>query len=181
MWDSARASWVERRKLRAERRRTRRNLRRAQSEIYVGLLHLTIAIRNHPDCEPENLAKYVEARRLVSSALAITIAELRSLRNFIGLRPRWHYSNLERDMVPPIGACFLLDLILPKADREVIPDDLVEEFTTSILGEYGVRRARFWFWTQTVRTIATRNPVCRWALVGGLARIGEWILRKMGS
>jgi len=84
-------------------------------------------------------------------------------------------------MVPPIGACFLLDLILPKADREVIPDDLVEEFTTSIMEEYGVRRARFWFWTQTVRTIATRNPVCRWALVGGLARIGEWIFRRISS
>jgi hypothetical protein len=82
-------------------------------------------------------------------------------------------------MVPPRGACFLLDLILPKADREVIPDDLVEEFITSILGEYGVRRARFWFWTQTVRTIATRNPVCRWLLVGGLMRLGQWIFRQM--
>ena len=84
-------------------------------------------------------------------------------------------------MVPPIGACFLLDLILPKADREVIPDDLVEEFTTSILGEYGVRRARFWFWTQTVRTIATRNPVCRSILAGGLMRLVEWIFRQIGS
>jgi hypothetical protein len=82
---------------------------------------------------------------------------------------------------PPTAACFLLDLFLAKTDREVIPADLEEEFTTSILPKYGVRRARFWFWTQTARTIATRNPVCRWLLVGGLVRIGEWVLRKIGS
>jgi hypothetical protein len=58
---------------------------------------------------------------------------------------------------PPTGASFLLDLCLPKVDREVIPSDLTEEFTTSILPKYGARRARFWFWTQAVRTIARRN------------------------
>jgi hypothetical protein len=173
MSDSARVSWMELRKLRAERRTMRRRLRRAQPHAYAALLHLTMAIRNRPDWEPEDLARCVEAKRLVASALALMTTDGRSLRKFIGLRPRWHYSHLERDLVPPMGACFLLALILSKADREVIPDDLVEEFTTSILKEYGVRRARFWFWTQTVRTIATRNPICRWVLVGGLLRIGE--------
>jgi hypothetical protein len=57
--------------------------------------------------------------------------------------------------------------------------DLEEEFTTSILPKYGARRACFWFWTQTVRTIATRNPVCR--SIGGLIRFGEWIFRQIGS
>jgi hypothetical protein len=84
-------------------------------------------------------------------------------------------------VVPPTGAWFLLDLILSKADRKAIAGDLKEEFATSILPKYGAGRARFWFWTQTVRTIATRNPVCRWVLVYGLARVGEWILRKIGS
>jgi hypothetical protein len=181
MSDSARVSWAERRKVRVECRVMRRKLRRAQPYAYAVLLHLTMEIRNRPDWEPEDLARCVEAKRLAASVLALTTSEGRSLRKFIGLRPRWHYSNLERDLVPPIGACFLLDLILPKADRDVIPDDLVEEFTTSILGEYGVRRARFWFWKQTVSTIATRNPVCRWILVGGLARICEWIFRKIGG
>jgi len=32
-----------------------------------------------------------------------------------------------------------------------------------------------------VRTISTRNSVCRWMLVGGLVRVGEWIFRKIGS
>jgi hypothetical protein len=82
---------------------------------------------------------------------------------------------------PPTGASFLLDLCLPKVDREVIPGDLAEEFTTCILPKYGVRRARLWFWMQTVRTVATRNPVCRWILVGRLVRIGEWIFRKIGG
>jgi hypothetical protein len=82
---------------------------------------------------------------------------------------------------PPSGACFLLNLLLAKADRDAIPGDLEEEFTNSILPKYGARRARFWFWTQTVRTIATRNPICRWSLVGGLVRIGEWIFRQIGG
>jgi hypothetical protein len=82
---------------------------------------------------------------------------------------------------PPTGASFLLDLCLPKVDREVIPGDLAEEFTTSILPKYGASRARFWFWTQAVRTIARRNPICRWIFVGGLARVGEWIFGQIGS
>jgi hypothetical protein len=83
--------------------------------------------------------------------------------------------------VPPNGAFFVLDLLLSKTDRAVLPGDLEEEFTTSILPNYGARRARFWFWTQTVRTIARRNPVCRWILVGGLMRLGEWISRQIGG
>src|SRR5882724_11194759 len=107
MSDSARVSWAERRKVRVECRVMRRRLRRAQPLAYAAVLHLTMAIRNRPDWEPEDLARCVEAKRLVASALALMTTEVRSLRNFIGLRPRWHYSNLERDMVPPIGACFL--------------------------------------------------------------------------
>ena len=84
-------------------------------------------------------------------------------------------------VVAPTIACFLLELLLAKADRKTVPGDLEEEFTTYILPKYGPVGARFWFWTQTVRTIATRNPICRWILVGGLARIVEWIFRHTGS
>jgi hypothetical protein len=84
-------------------------------------------------------------------------------------------------VAPPAEACFLLDLLLANADRITIPGDLEEEFTVSILPKYGARRASFWFWTQTVRTIATRNPICRWILVGGFLRIAEWVFRKTGG
>ena len=82
---------------------------------------------------------------------------------------------------PPNRACFLLDLFLGKADRDIMRGDLEEEFATSILPRYGERRALFWFWWQTVRTIATRNAVCRWGLVTGLARLGEWISRGING
>jgi hypothetical protein len=81
---------------------------------------------------------------------------------------------------PPIGARLLLDLLLSKDDRNAIPGDLEEEFGTK-LAKYGPNGARLWFWCEAVRTIATRNPICRWLLVGGLVRIGEWIFRKIGS
>jgi hypothetical protein len=174
MLDNTRASPLVLRRLRAEGREMRRRMRRAQPHAYQALLVLTAAIRNPSDLEPEELANCVRAERCVASALA-AISDVPFFRTFVGLRPRWHFSNLERDLVPPIGACFLLALTLRKADREVIPDDLVEEFATSILLKYGPRRARFWFWTQTVSTIASRNPACRWVLVVGLARLIEWL------
>jgi hypothetical protein len=81
---------------------------------------------------------------------------------------------------PPTGACFLLDLLLSKADRKAIPGDLEEEFRAR-LAKYGPVGARLWFWCETLRTIAARNPLCRWLLAGGLVRIGEWIFRNTGS
>jgi hypothetical protein len=82
---------------------------------------------------------------------------------------------------PPIKALFLLDLLLAKADRDTIPGDLVEEFETSLLSKYGVRRARFWFWAQAARAIAERNRLSRWVLVYGLGRVTEWIFKAIGS
>jgi hypothetical protein len=81
---------------------------------------------------------------------------------------------------PPIRACFLLGLFLAKADRDAIPGDLEEEFAAD-LSRYGARRARFLFWTRTMGVIARRNPVCRWVMVFGLARLGQWILRKISG
>ena len=83
--------------------------------------------------------------------------------------------------VPPRAACYLLDLLLAKADRETIPGDLVEEFGTSILPKYGPRRARFWFWAEAARAIAERNRLSRWVLVYGLGRVAEWIFKAIGS
>jgi hypothetical protein len=83
-------------------------------------------------------------------------------------------------LAPPVSACFLLDLLLAKADRKVIPGDLEEEFGAR-LAKYGRRGAGLWFWGETMRTIASRNPICRWLLAGSLMRFGEWILRQIGS
>jgi hypothetical protein len=83
-------------------------------------------------------------------------------------------------IVPPTQARFLLDLLLSKADRDTIPGDREEEFR-DILVKYGPTRARLWFWGEVLRTIATRNPICRWFLVNGLERLVEWIFRQIGS
>jgi hypothetical protein len=82
--------------------------------------------------------------------------------------------------VPPRAAGFLLDLLLAKADRYAVPGDMEEEFASK-LAKYGPAGARLWFWGETGRTIATRNPICRWILVSGLARLVEWIFRQLGS
>lgn len=129
--------------------------------------------------------KLTVANQLLKDDIKFLEAEMSPIWHIPGktLAPSLIASPLvdEKHPSPPIGACFLLDLLLSKADRAVLPGDLEEEFTTSQLPRYGVRGARFWFWTETVKVIAIRNPVFGWILVGGLVRIGEWIFRKIGS
>jgi len=80
----------------------------------------------------------------------------------------------------PRSACFLLALFLAKADRAVIAGDIAEEFKEK-LAVYTPTGARLWFWAETGRVIATRNPVCRWLLGYGFGRLVEWIFRTIGS
>jgi hypothetical protein len=82
---------------------------------------------------------------------------------------------------PPHNASYLLRLLLNANDRQAIPGDLEEEYWTEILPRDGERRARFWFWTQTVQAIATRNPICKWLLVGTIFRATAWIWRMIGG
>ena len=77
---------------------------------------------------------------------------------------------------------FLLYLVLSKEDREPIPGDLDEEFTTSILPKFGASRACLWYWLQVIRTVAYRNVIFRWLLIGGgIFKIGHWITRNTGN
>lgn len=54
---------------------------------------------------------------------------------------------------PPVSAKFLL-LLLPRRYRETLIGDLEEEFTLIVLPQYGVRRARYWYWWQVLVSIA---------------------------
>jgi hypothetical protein len=91
------------------------------------------------------------------------------------------YLEVVGNKLPTCG-CFLLYLFLSKIDRDVIPGDLEEEFTTLILPKFGPVRAQIWFWVQVVRNIAYRNPLRRWLLIGGgMFKIAEWINQKIGS
>ena len=82
----------------------------------------------------------------------------------------------------PNFASFLLYLLLNKSDRETIPGDLDEEFTTVILPAFGPGRAWLWYWVQAIRTIAYRNILCRWLLIGGgILKVGEWITLRIRS
>jgi hypothetical protein len=82
---------------------------------------------------------------------------------------------------PPDKASYLLYLLLVKADRQTIPGDLEEEFALIILPKFGARRARIWFWSQTIKAIAFRNPLCRWLLVGSIVKVGEYFRNKIGG
>jgi len=81
---------------------------------------------------------------------------------------------------PPKGACYILDLLLPRDEQRAVPGDLVEEFEEK-LAEYGPIGARIWFWREAIEAIVRRNPVFRWLLVYGLGRLADWIFGKINS
>jgi hypothetical protein len=82
---------------------------------------------------------------------------------------------------PPVSAFFLLDLLLAKVDREVIPGDMEEEYRATKLPKYGPKGAGAWFWVETLRVVAVRNPVFRWILLAGLTRVGRWVMGLIGG
>jgi hypothetical protein len=80
----------------------------------------------------------------------------------------------------PVFAEYLLFLFLNRDDREQISGDLQEEFLTSVVPKFGVKRARLWYWVQTITTILRRNRIGRWLLTsGGMIGLGHWLWRKM--
>lgn len=88
----------------------------------------------------------------------------------------------EQSIAVPANANYLLYLLLDKKDRQTIPGDLEEEFHTSILPKFGPRRAKLWYWSQTLTTIARCNPLIKWAFVGGgILKAFDWITRRISG
>jgi hypothetical protein len=135
----------------------------------------------YPNVNPELLAKLAKAGDDLCTEVIPAYEQRYRKLVFSAVRsaPRILFEPME-PTVPPDAACFLLDLLLAKADREVIPGDVVEEFRAK-LAKYGPIRARCWFWVEAARIIVIRNPVCRWALLGGLTRLAEWLFRQIGG
>src|SRR3990170_2130794 len=57
---------------------------------------------------------------------------------------------------PPRLAGWLLRLVLPEEDHEAIAGDLEEMFRQEVLPQAGLRRARRWFWRQSLSVAAAR-------------------------
>ena len=51
---------------------------------------------------------------------------------------------------PPRPAMWLLSRTIPPDCRDAVLGDLEEEFAEQVLPRLGARRARFWFWLQTL-------------------------------
>ena len=66
-----------------------------------------------------------------------------------------------RSTDPPRLAVWLLDRLVPAAEREAFLGDLCEEFRAARLECAGERRARRWFWRQTLVALATLPTVRR--------------------
>jgi hypothetical protein len=74
-------------------------------------------------------------------------------------------------IAPPANARFLLSLVLSPSDRQAIVGDLIEEYHSYIVPEFGERRARIWFWTQAVESIL---PIISRRLVRFAAGVAVW-------
>jgi hypothetical protein len=58
--------------------------------------------------------------------------------------------HAQAKIASPIAASYLLELFLPKKQRESLIGDLEEEFESKILPKYGRRAAQIWFWKQAI-------------------------------
>ena len=91
-------------------------------------------------------------------------------------------SNQETSNEFPKSAAFLLLCFLPKKDREPVLGDLKEEFP-EICAEFGTRRAKLWFWAQTIRSLwpllsSAVGKLAKWsAAVSGLRLLGDFLGR----
>jgi hypothetical protein len=70
----------------------------------------------------------------------------------------------------PKRAEWLAYLLLPRSHRESMLGDLEEEFHTTIAAKFGLRRARFWYWWQVVRSIVPllSRRLTKLAFLGGI-------------
>jgi hypothetical protein len=71
---------------------------------------------------------------------------------------------------PPAAAKFIL-LLIPKRHREHLIGDLEEEYTMMLLPEYGVKRARLWYWWQVAISV---GPLCWSQVRRGIAIAWLW-------
>jgi hypothetical protein len=65
---------------------------------------------------------------------------------------------------------YTLRLILSAKDREVVLSDLAEEYATIMVPKFGLRRARFWYLSQVVRSCAPLLKGRVWRLVAEVLR-----------
>ncbi len=78
----------------------------------------------------------------------------------------------------PRLAEFLLYCFLSKKERDVFIRDLEKDFSSVILPKFGLRRARFWYWSQVFSSIAlplTRHVVKLLSLSWVLDRARRWM------
>jgi hypothetical protein len=73
---------------------------------------------------------------------------------------------------PPKNAEYLAYLLLPKAHREVLLGDLVEEYPT-VVAKFGARRAKLNFYVHVVFSILplVRNTLMKWGAVGWVVEL----------
>jgi len=67
--------------------------------------------------------------------------------------PKVRKSSSRTASAVPLSAQYLL-LLIPRKDREHIISDLEEEFHTIVLPQYGLRRAKTYYWCQTFASLA---------------------------
>ena len=82
---------------------------------------------------------------------------------------------------PPERARFLLNLCLSRPDGEYLIGDLEEEYQTIILPEFGLRRAKLWYWKQVIWSIwpMIGSRVRRILAVGGIAKAAYEIYKRL--
>ena len=93
---------------------------------------------------------------------------------------------VEPETLPPRNAKFILLIFLSKKAREACLGDLEETFY-EIVEEFGPRRAKFWYWSQIIRSLSpwiwtlTKRVGIGGGGFFGLNKAAEYINKILGS
>jgi hypothetical protein len=82
---------------------------------------------------------------------------------------------------PPEMARYVLHLLLSRRDRQNLIGDLIEEFQTVQLPEFGVRKANFWFWEQAISSVwpIIRGRIRNIVAIGGIVKAAHEIYKRL--
>jgi len=70
-----------------------------------------------------------------------------------GTQTRWEVRMNQSNLQPPVIAIWLIDLLIPEAQKESVKGDLLEEFS-DLATKCGESSARSWYWRHSRKTVA---------------------------
>lgn len=123
------------------------------------------------------IGKYQSQPQLIITAKLIFLITKMMLRKTKQSHKNQKISERNKNNLPSKRAELFLYFLIPREKRDVIIGDLVETYNTIMIPKFGVKKARFWFWFQTVLNVFSILKL-RWIM---LIALGKSLFEKIAK